>query len=69
MCTDWQSLPAKQPVFAYLPLRSYGFRFIVQGLFIAAVNKAHNDNIKCSISDETQPRAGDLVLRLHLTFR
>ncbi|XP_025076268.1 uncharacterized protein LOC112553340 isoform X4 [Pomacea canaliculata] len=25
--------PAKQPVFAYLPLRSYGFRFIVQGDF------------------------------------
>jgi len=24
-------LPAKQPVFAFLPLRSYGFRFIVQG--------------------------------------
>ncbi|KAH3734109.1 hypothetical protein DPMN_040549, partial [Dreissena polymorpha] len=26
-------LPPKQPVFAFLPLRSYGFRFIVQGDF------------------------------------
>ncbi|XP_078599079.1 uncharacterized protein LOC144874602 isoform X2 [Branchiostoma floridae x Branchiostoma japonicum] len=26
-------LPDKQPVFAFLPLRSYGFRFIVQGDF------------------------------------
>lgn len=23
--------PQKQPVFAYLPLRSFGFRFIIQG--------------------------------------
>nr|KAG5712633.1 hypothetical protein BaRGS_029688 [Batillaria attramentaria] len=28
-----QVAPAKQPVFAFLPLRSYGFRFIVQGDF------------------------------------
>jgi len=28
----WQVLPDKQKVFAFLPLRSYGFRFIVQGL-------------------------------------
>lgn len=26
-----QILPVKQKVFAFLPLRSYGFRFIVQG--------------------------------------
>lgn len=26
-------LPPKQPVFAFLPLRSYGFRFIIQGDF------------------------------------
>jgi hypothetical protein len=26
-------LPPKQPVFAFLPLRSYGFRFVVQGDF------------------------------------
>lgn len=28
-----RTAPAKQPVFAFLPLRSYGFRFIVQGDF------------------------------------
>ena len=28
-----QNLPVRQPVFAFLPLRSYGFRFIVQGDF------------------------------------
>ncbi|KAL4234329.1 hypothetical protein ACF0H5_005980 [Mactra antiquata] len=28
-----QFLPPKQPVFAFLPLRSYGFRFIIQGDF------------------------------------
>ncbi|XP_041376442.1 protein NO VEIN-like isoform X2 [Gigantopelta aegis] len=28
-----QALPPKQPVFAFLPLRSYGFRFIIQGDF------------------------------------
>ncbi|CAH1791177.1 unnamed protein product [Owenia fusiformis] len=28
-----RSLPSKQPVFAFLPLRSYGFRFVVQGDF------------------------------------
>ncbi|KAK7114721.1 uncharacterized protein [Littorina saxatilis] len=33
---NWQQrqmAPAKQPVFAFLPLRSYGFRFIIQGDF------------------------------------
>ncbi|XP_045191511.2 uncharacterized protein LOC123548375 [Mercenaria mercenaria] len=28
-----QMMPPKQPVFAFLPLRSYGFRFIIQGDF------------------------------------
>ncbi|XP_077982386.1 uncharacterized protein LOC144437336 [Glandiceps talaboti] len=28
-----QSIPAQQKVFAFLPLRSYGFRFVVQGDF------------------------------------
>lgn len=28
-----QVLPEKQPVFAFLPLRSYGFRFVIQGLY------------------------------------
>ncbi|XP_049615652.1 uncharacterized protein wu:fj29h11 isoform X2 [Syngnathus scovelli] len=31
--SDMIGQPAKQPVFAYLPLRSFGFRFIVQGDF------------------------------------
>ena len=26
-----QVMPEKQPVFAFLPLRSYGFRFVIQG--------------------------------------
>uniref|UniRef100_A0A8W8JQP2 Protein NO VEIN C-terminal domain-containing protein n=1 Tax=Magallana gigas TaxID=29159 RepID=A0A8W8JQP2_MAGGI len=30
---DSKFVPPKQPVFAFLPLRSYGFRFIVQGDF------------------------------------
>lgn len=30
--------PQKQPVFAYLPLRSFGFRFIIQGKNVAVVN-------------------------------
>lgn len=29
--SDVMFQPQKQPVFAYLPLRSFGFRFIVQG--------------------------------------
>lgn len=29
-----QVMPPKQPVFAFLPLRSYGFRFIIQGKFV-----------------------------------
>ena len=29
--SDITALPQKQPVFAYLPLRSFGFRFIIQG--------------------------------------
>lgn len=33
-CFSFQILPPKQPVFAFLPLRSYGFRFIVQGQFV-----------------------------------
>ena len=28
----FQVLPQKQPVFAFLPLRSYGFRFVIQGV-------------------------------------
>ncbi|XP_053402751.1 uncharacterized protein LOC123550539 [Mercenaria mercenaria] len=28
-----KAMPPKQPVFAFLPLRSYGFRFIIQGDF------------------------------------
>uniref|UniRef100_A0A3Q2Y8U5 Wu:fj29h11 n=1 Tax=Hippocampus comes TaxID=109280 RepID=A0A3Q2Y8U5_HIPCM len=31
--SDYIGQPPKQPVFAYLPLRSFGFRFIVQGDF------------------------------------
>ncbi|KAL3859496.1 hypothetical protein ACJMK2_009715 [Sinanodonta woodiana] len=31
--TSGYVLPPKQPVFAFLPLRSYGFRFIIQGDF------------------------------------
>ncbi|KAM3591779.1 uncharacterized protein V6R79_007248 [Siganus canaliculatus] len=31
--TDIVCQPQKQPVFAYLPLRSFGFRFIIQGDF------------------------------------
>ncbi|XP_057682155.1 uncharacterized protein wu:fj29h11 [Corythoichthys intestinalis] len=31
--SDFIGQPQKQPVFAYLPLRSFGFRFIVQGDF------------------------------------
>ncbi|XP_028998254.2 uncharacterized protein wu:fj29h11 [Betta splendens] len=31
--SDIVCLPQKQPVFAYLPLRSFGFRFIIQGDF------------------------------------
>ncbi|XP_062567288.1 uncharacterized protein LOC134229558 [Saccostrea cucullata] len=30
---DSKFVPPKQPVFAFLPLRSYGFRFIIQGDF------------------------------------
>lgn len=29
--SDTVCQPQKQPVFAYLPLRSFGFRFIIQG--------------------------------------
>ncbi|KAG7491801.1 hypothetical protein MATL_G00007700 [Megalops atlanticus] len=32
-CSDMKIQPEKQPVFAFLPLRSFGFRFIVQGDF------------------------------------
>uniref|UniRef100_A0A8C7R4M3 Wu:fj29h11 n=1 Tax=Oncorhynchus mykiss TaxID=8022 RepID=A0A8C7R4M3_ONCMY len=31
--SDIQAPPQKQPVFAFLPLRSFGFRFIIQGDF------------------------------------
>ncbi|XP_077481496.1 uncharacterized protein LOC144092518 isoform X2 [Stigmatopora argus] len=31
--SDMAGQPQKQPVFAYLPLRSFGFRFIIQGDF------------------------------------
>ncbi|XP_029311722.1 uncharacterized protein LOC115024372 isoform X2 [Cottoperca gobio] len=31
--SDFVCQPQKQPVFAYLPLRSFGFRFIIQGDF------------------------------------
>ncbi|XP_046887908.1 protein NO VEIN [Hypomesus transpacificus] len=31
--SDITALPQKQPVFAFLPLRSFGFRFIIQGDF------------------------------------
>lgn len=30
--SDMNIQPEKQPVFAFLPLRSFGFRFIIQGL-------------------------------------
>uniref|UniRef100_A0A8C2JT10 Wu:fj29h11 n=1 Tax=Cyprinus carpio TaxID=7962 RepID=A0A8C2JT10_CYPCA len=33
--------PQKQPVFAFLPLRSFGFRFIIQGLTRACVHHAY----------------------------
>ena len=44
--------PQKQPVFAFLPLRSFGFRFIVQGeltrrthhvINVIKTNMSHNE--------------------------
>jgi hypothetical protein len=40
-------LPETQPLFAYLPLRSYGFRFILQADFEIPANRqeVHRDNL------------------------
>ncbi|GAB1610178.1 protein NO VEIN-like [Argonauta hians] len=41
---DTQVLPEKQPVFAFLPLRSYGLRFIIQGDFDLPSNRESVDS-------------------------
>jgi len=51
-------MPPKQPVFAFLPLRSYGFRFIVQG----QSDKITKLSAFCALNEE-----GSFILIILLT--
>lgn len=48
---DMKVQPPKQPVFAFLPLRSFGFRFIVQGsrsfVVLLSFHASHLEVISC----------------------
>ncbi|XP_053389616.1 uncharacterized protein LOC128552593 [Mercenaria mercenaria] len=74
--TTVQRMPPKQPIFAFLPLRSYGFRFIIQGDFDVPSsredvdrdsswnqwlrNEIHNVFIECLDIFRTHPEFGSM---------